>query len=313
MSKAQWCSESIVTGVRVSYKASRVLAQMKTACQQLVILQNEPFGRVLMLDDVVQTTTRDEFIYHEMLGHTPLLAHPCPKDVLIVGGGDCGLAREVLRHTGVRKVTQVEIDPDVVELSRKHLSEMNAAVFADSRFELRIADGAAFVNECESSFDVVLIDSTDPIGASRALFARDFYAAVQRRMRPDGVLVAQAGVPFLQSEGFRSTLVELASVFQVVDCYLIAAPSYFGGHLAFAWASNDLVPESVSLQTLTERYAASGLRTRYYTPSIQKAAFVLPPYIRELMPRWQSCSGVDNGASQAGSICNTRKRPSVHT
>ena len=282
MSKPQWCAETVIRPVRVSYKASRILAELKTGYQHVVILENETFGRMLMLDGAVQTTTQDEFIYHEMLAHVPLFTHGNARDVLIVGGGDCGLAEEVIKHRTLQTVTQVELDPDVVELSRKYLSQINAPVFSDKRFQLHYADGAAFVRDTQQSFDVVLIDSTDPVGAARALFTADFYTAVRRRLRPGGVLVSQAGVPFVQAHVFGSAMRHLSRAFPLVESYLAAAPSYFGGHLAFGWATEDLKADSVDLQTIAERYASSGVRTRYYTPEVHKAAFVLPPYVAEM-------------------------------
>jgi spermidine synthase len=282
MSKPQWCAESIHKQVRVSYKASRVLAAVKTGYQHLVILENEAFGRVLMLDGAVQTTTQDEFIYHEMLAHVPLFTHGSVRDVLIIGRGDCGLAEEVLKHRTVDTVTQVELDPDVVELSRKYLAQINAPVFLDKRFQLHYADGAAFVRDAQQSFDVVLVDSTDPLGAARTLFTSNFYSAVRTRLRPGGVLVCQAGVPFVQVNVFSSTMRHLATAFPVVDAYLVGSPSYFGGNLAFGWASDSVTSDSVELGTLAQRYAASGFRTRYYTPDVHKAAFVLPPCVADM-------------------------------
>jgi spermidine synthase len=258
------------------------LAELKTGYQHVVILENETFGRVLMLDGAVQTTTQDEFIYHEMLAHVPLFTHGSAGDVLIVGGGDCGLAEEVLRHRAVQAVTQVELDPDVAELSRKYLSQINAPVFSDKRFQLHYGDGAAFVSRTQQFFDVVLIDSTDAVGAARALFTADFYLAVKSRLRPGGVLVCQAGVPFVQANQFGSAIRHLAAAFSIVDSYLIASPSYFGGHLAFGWASDDLKADSADLPTLAARYAASGILTRYYTPEVHRAAFVLPAYVAEM-------------------------------
>ena len=282
MSKPQWWAESVLRPVRVSYKASRVLAAVKTGHQHVVILENEAFGRVLMLDGAVQTTTQDEFIYHEMLAHVPLFTHGNVRDVLIIGGGDCGLAEEILKHESLDTVTQVELDPDVVELSRRYLAQINAPVFSDKRFRLHYADGAAFVRETQQSFDVVLVDSTDPFGAARVLFTPDFYLAARGRLRPGGVLVCQAGVPFVQASIFSTTMRHLATAFPVVDTYLAASPSYFGGSLAFGWASEDLKGNSVSLATLAERYAASGIRPRYYTPDVHTAAFVLPPYVEDM-------------------------------
>jgi len=283
VSAGRWFSELVAPGVRLGYEVRQELAQDKTEYQELALIENERFGRVLMLDGVAQTTTADEFIYHEMLAHVPLLAHGHAAEVLIVGGGDCGLAEEVLKHPTVRSVTQVEIDAQVVEFSRRHLAELNAPVFADERFHLRIADGAAFVAESPQQFDVVLIDSTDPTGAAQVLFSREFYASVRRRLRPGGVVVVQAGVPFLQPQHFAGTLQNLAGTFPISSCYLLAAPSYFGGHLALGWASESLAPQGVAVSLLRERHAAAGIKTRYYTPEVHQAAFALPAYIQELI------------------------------
>jgi spermidine synthase len=138
------------------------------------------------------------------------------------------------------------------------------------------------VRDTQQSFDVVLIDSTDPVGAARALFTADFYLAVRRRLRPGGVLVCQAGVPFVQAQVFGSVMRHLAGAFPFVNSYLVASPSYFGGHLAFGWASEDLQADRVDLQTIAERYASSGVLTRYYTPEVHEAAFVLPPCVAEI-------------------------------
>ncbi|HEX7117019.1 MAG TPA: polyamine aminopropyltransferase [Steroidobacter sp.] len=285
MTRPQWCSETIIPSVRMSYKASRILARVKTAYQKAVVFENESFGRVLMLDDAVQTSTEDEFVYHEMLAHVPLFTHGGEADVLIIGGGDCGLAEEVLKHKAVRSVTQVEIDAKVTELAREYFADINGPVFADPRFALHHGDGAAFVRTTEQSFDVALVDSTDPIGPGRVLFEPQFYAAVRKCLKPGGVLVVQAGVPFLQKDSFSMAMRNLASTFPIVECYLLTSPTYFGGQMALGWASQSLEPDSVSLETLMERYAASGLETRYYTPQVHKAAFALPPYIGEMLAK----------------------------
>lgn len=279
MKRRRWHAERIAPGVRVLYEMQHVLAREKTAHQELLLLENRCFGRVLLLDGVTQVTTADEFMYHEMLSHVPLLAHGQVRDVLIVGGGDGGLAEEVLKHAGVRSVTQVEIDTAVVEFARRHLGKINAGAFTDSRFQLQSGDAAAFVRTTEQRFDAVLVDSTDPVGPAKSLFMPAFYDAVRRCLQPDGVLVIQAGVPFLQPHGFASAMRNLARAFPVVSCYLVASPSYFGGHLALGWASSAISPQAVSLRSLTQRLAAAKLNARYYTPEVHKAAFALPAYI----------------------------------
>ncbi|MCL4144200.1 UNVERIFIED_CONTAM: hypothetical protein GTU68_039063 [Idotea baltica] len=157
--------------------------------QRLRVFENAKFGRVLTLDGVVQTTTADEFIYHEMLAHVPILAHGAAKRVLIVGGGDGGMAREVLRHTSVDHVTMVEIDAGVVDFSKEYLPSLSNGAFDDPRLELVIADGAAFVSETDQRFDVMIVDSTDPIGPGEVLFTDTFYGRAKGLLNRNGVLV----------------------------------------------------------------------------------------------------------------------------
>jgi spermidine synthase len=277
-----WTEELIAPGLRVSYGVNRVLAQSSTPHQQLTLIENDQFGRVLLLDGVTQVTTADEFIYHEMLAHVPLLAHGDARDVLIIGGGDCGLAEEVLKHESVRRVFQVELDAAVVTAARRHLGSINASVFQDERFQLRIDDGVRFADGLTESFDVVLVDSTDPVGPGARLFSAELYRNIGRCLRMRGILAVQAGVPFLQGEAFSSTMRNLSSAFKSAGCYLLASPSYFGGHLAIGWGSDSLQANGPSLELLAERMARSGLNLRYYSPEIHKAAFVLPPYIAAL-------------------------------
>ncbi|HEY0939706.1 MAG TPA: polyamine aminopropyltransferase [Steroidobacter sp.] len=291
----KWADEQIARGIRLSYGVNRVLSQASTPHQELTLIENDQFGRVLLLDGVTQVATADEFIYHEMLAHVPLFAHGEARDVLIIGGGDCGLAEEVLRHEGVRRVFQVELDAAVVDAARRHLGAINAPVFSDQRFHLKIDDGVRFVDGLDERFDVVLVDSTDPIGPGARLFSAEFYRAIQRCLRPRGVLAVQAGMPFLQRTGFATTVANLSSVFQRSGCYLLASPSYVGGHLSLGWGSDSLRIDSVALDVLEGRIARSGLNLRYYSAAIHRAAFVLPPYIAQLLPS----RSVDQSTPQA--------------
>ena len=173
--------------------------------QRIRVFENARFGRVLTLDGVVQTTEGDEFIYHEMMAHVPILAHGAARRVLIVGGGDGGMAREVLRHRAVEHVTMVEIDAGVVEFSKKYLPSLSAGAFDDPRLDLVIADGADFVAQTDRRFDVAIIDSTDPVGPGEVLFTDTFYGRAKRCLAPGGVLVTQNGVPFMQGDELAGT------------------------------------------------------------------------------------------------------------
>ena len=283
MRDESWFAETLTPHTRLALEASRVLVHERTGEHELALIENDVFGRVLLLDGAVQLTTSDEFIYHEMMAHVPILAHGSARDVLIVGGGDCGLAEEVLKHASVRRLVQVEIDPKVVELARVHFAEMNAPVFTDPRFELTIGDGAVYARDASDRFDVVLVDSTDPVGPGAVLFTLEFYRNIRERLNPGGVLVTQNGVPFLQTSEFAAAMQRLAATFRHVSAYAISVPTYFGGHLALGFSSDDDAPLRVDVPELERRYADAKLETRYYSPRHHPAAFALPRYIEDAL------------------------------
>ena len=280
MSGARWFEETLHDDVRVSFRADAVLHEEKSAHQHLALIRNPTFGEVLLLDEVTQVTARDEFIYHEMLAHVPLCAHGAAREVLIVGGGDGGLAEEVLKHPGVARVTLVEIDRAVVDFAKEHFAAMSRAAFADPRLDVVIADGRAFAAETDRRFDVVLVDSTDPIGPGAVLFTAEFYRDLARCLNAGGVVATQNGVPFLQPREFQMGLGNLKRVFADATAYVIAVPTYFGGHMTLGFAGTP-APRP-DLDTLERRFADLGLDTRYYTPEVHQAAFALPRFIRDL-------------------------------
>jgi len=251
--------------------------------QRLRVFENPTFGRILTLDGVVQVTEADNFIYHEMLTHTPILAHGAAKRVLIVGGGDGGMAREVLKHESVEQVTMVEIDGGVVEFSKQYLPGISAGAFDDPCLDLVIADGADFMRDNRDQFDVIIIDSTDPIGPGEVLFTDTFYDHARARLTERGIIVTQNGVPFLQGDELTGTMRAFKALFADYTCYLATIPTYAGGPMALGWGSNGDA-RHVDLDTLKARFAAAGIETDYYTPEVHKAAFALPPYVSRLIP-----------------------------
>ncbi len=257
-----------------SFVMDEILFESKTAHQHLVIFNNAQWGRVMALDGVIQTTERDEFIYHEMLTHVPMMAHPCPKRVLIVGGGDGGILREVLKHPEVEQVTQVEIDEAVVSMCRTYFPNHSQGAYDDPRLNLVIGDGVEFVNQTAQTFDVVISDSTDPVGPGEVLFTSRFYAGVQRCLAEGGIFVAQNGVSFLQGDELKTSAQRLGLTFAHRGFYSVAVPTYVGGIMTLAWAS-----DAVDLTTVPPR--AVELATRYYTPALHQACFALPRYIAE--------------------------------
>lgn len=280
---SDWLRENLHPHYAQSLKVDRVLYDSKTEHQRLKVIENGTFGRILTLDDVVQTTEGDNFVYHEMLTHVPILAHGAAKHVLIIGGGDGGMAREALRHTSVEKVTMVEIDAGVVDFSKEYLPMLSNGAFEDPRLNLVINDGALFMRETTEKFDVIIVDSTDPIGPGEVLFTDTFYGHAKRAMNEGGIIVTQNGVPFMQGDELTNTLRAFQALFADATCYTATVPTYAGGPMAFGWGT-DGTARDVSLETLEERFAAAGFDTNYYTPSVHKAAFALPRYVEKLFP-----------------------------
>ena len=286
MAEKRWIAETLFEplGFRMSYEIERVLYETRTAHQHLVLFEHKFFGKMLMLDGATQITSRDEYVYQEMMSHVPLFAHGRARDVLIVGGGDCGIAEEVLKHKSVRRLTQVEIDASVVEFAKQHYPEFTKPVFADKRFESVIGDGMHYVASTKRRFDVIIVDSTDPQGPGAVLFTKEFYAGCKRCLNKGGVLVTQNGVPFLQADELKTSIGHFSTLFADAACYTAAVPTYVGGLMAMGFASDDKRLRRTSARLLAERYRKAGrFATRYWTPDLQVAAFALPRFIAELV------------------------------
>ncbi|RBI85066.1 polyamine aminopropyltransferase [Rhodosalinus halophilus] len=280
---SDWVRERLHRDFAQALRVERMLYDSETAHQRLKVFENPTFGRVMTLDDVVQVTEADNFIYHEMLTHVPILAHGSARRVLIVGGGDGGMAREALRHAGIERVTMVEIDAGVVEFAKDYLPGISAGAFDDPRLELVIADGAEFMRRDGAAFDVIIVDSTDPVGPGEVLFTDSFYGHAKRRLAPDGILVTQNGVPFLQGAELTNTMRAFRSLFADAACYLATVPTYAGGPMAFGWGTDGPARET-PLDVLRGRFEAAGIATDYYTPEVHQAAFALPGYVQKLLP-----------------------------
>jgi spermidine synthase len=233
-----WMRETLHPDYAQSLRVDKMLYDSKTDHQRLKVFENGTFGRVLTLDDVVQTTEGDNFIYHEMMTHVPIIAHGAARRVLIIGGGDGGMAREVLRHDTVEHVTMVEIDAGVVDFSGEYLPMLSRGAFDDARLELVIADGAGFIRRTAGGYDIIIVDSTDPVGPGEVLFTDTFYGHAKRALTEDGILVTQNGVPFLQGEELTNTMRAFRALFSDATCYLATIPTYAGGPMAFGWGTD---------------------------------------------------------------------------
>lgn len=271
-----WLKEMQIEGAAMTYKVKETLVRKKTQYQDLAIVDTDAFGRMLVLDGIVQTTIKDEFVYHEMITHIPLFTHPNPKKVLVVGGGDGGAIREILKHKSVEKAILCEIDGDVIEECKKYLPEISCAL-DDPRCEIFVGDGIQYVKEHKNEFDVIIVDSTDPFSIAEGLFGGNFYKDIYNALTEDGIFVAQTETPFYLPETVKKVFNDARNIFPVTKLFMAAIPTYPGGYWSFTIGSKKYDPTQVDTTKIPE------LDTKYYTPEIHKACFVLPKYIQELV------------------------------
>ena len=278
----RWFDETLYPTQRQSFRVDRELYRGRSEFQEILIFENETVGRVLALDGVVQLTTRDEHVYHEMLTHLPLLAHGAARNVLIIGGGDGGILEEALKHPIARAV-MVEIDGLVIEQCRRHLDLVCGRAFEDPRTELIVGDGVRFMAETQERFDLIVVDSTDPVGPAVELFGEDFFGNARDRLTERGVLVTQNGVPFFQPQEITDTYAKRKNLFPRTGFYAAAIPTYYGGFMALGWASKSLDLAAPDRSAIAARHAELGIATHYYNPDIHVAAFALPSFVQALM------------------------------
>lgn len=260
----------------IFFTVKKVLYSGRSRFQTIEIVLNRDYGRVLMLDGLVQTTERDEFYYHEMLVHPALSSHPKPDRVLIVGGGDGGALREVLKHP-VKKAWMVEIDGEVIEACRKHFPWLRPS-FRDQRAEFVIADGNVFIEKTPETFDVIIVDSSDPVGPSTVLHAEAFYRKLKCRLNPGGIIAAQAGSLMLHQDSHARKSVFLRKIFRHSGLYLGPVPTYPVG----MWCYNFL---SEGVDPLAPRKLRIPKGLKYYNGDIHRAAFALPNFLKEELVR----------------------------
>ncbi len=257
------------------YNTIKKLFSQKSDFQQVDVVETKGYGKMLLNDGLVMVTERDEFVYHDMIAHPALFVHPNPKKVLVIGGGDGGTAREVLRHKGVEKCVMVEIDEVVVNASREFIPQ-TACELDNPRLELIIGDGVEYVANTTEKFDVILVDSTDPIGPATPLFGVDFYKNIHKILSDDGIVVSQCESPYYEVEAQTSLLKVLNQVFDDVFIYNFHNLTYPGGLWSFSFATKKHHPIN---DFKKERVLESGLKFQYYTPELHSASFALPQFM----------------------------------
>jgi spermidine synthase len=278
----QFIAETLYQDWGQFFRDHEILHEEKSSEQHLLLINTKSYGKVLLLDGVVQVTERDNFVYHEMLTHVPVICHGSCKKVLVIGGGDGGMAKELLKYQDI-EVTLVEIDQSVVDFTKQYLPEICEDAFNNDKLELKIADGAAYVQETSDRFDVIIVDSTDPAGPGEVLFTKEFYTNCKRILNPEGILVTQNGIPFTQADELRQSVTYFKELFTIGTCYVGTVPIYIGGEMAFGFATDNQTALSVSEAEIAERFLKTGITTNYYTPKLHNAAFALPRYIEKII------------------------------
>lgn len=271
-----WFTEQQTPDLGFTCKVTKTIYTTKTKYQDLAILETKQFGKMLVLDGAVQTTIADEFCYHELIAHVPLFTHPNPKKVAVIGGGDGGVIREILKHDEVEKAYLIEIDQEVIEASKKYLPEISCAL-DDKRAEVIITDGIKFVSEHKNMFDVIIVDSTDPVGPAVGLFESNFYQAVYECLKEDGLFVAQTESPFYDQELIRNVFHSIKSIFPITRLYLGFIPTYPSGLWSFTMGSKKYDPLETDISKIKR------IDTKYYNPELHKALFALPTFVQKII------------------------------
>ena len=266
-------------GFGVTMETQNVLYSAKTEYQTIDILETQGLGKVLLLDGLVMTTERDEFFYHEMISHIPMNSHPNPERVLVIGGGDGGTVREVLKHDTVKEVVLCEIDGMVIDACKKYLPSI-AGMLDDERVDIQVRDGIEYISQHEDAFDIILIDSTDPMGPGEGLFTEEFYSNVNKALKEGGIMCAQSESPFVQQRQMKMAYRLLRKAFPKVNTFLGPIPTYPGGYWSWAFCSNTVEPLSFIAEDRVQKIAK---QAKLYNLDIHKAAFALPNFVKKLV------------------------------
>lgn len=264
--------------VGLSLTITDVLHEETSPYQKIQVAESEQYGRMLILDGVFQTSVKDEWTYHEMVSHVPLMVHPHPERVLIIGGGDGGVAREVCRHESVKQVDLCEIDERVIELSKEYFPTISKVLLDQpEKLHVHVGDGIAFAKSVKNFYDVIIIDCSDPIGPGEGLFTREFYQSAKEALREDGLIVQQTESPIVQQKIVHDVFEAMGDVFPIVRMYFSHVPIYPECMHSFMIGSKKWDPLTVEIH----REAPQPMR--YYNKDIQKSCFALPNFIKELI------------------------------
>jgi len=271
-----WFTEYWTDNVGITFRVKDV-KKFKSKFQEIALLDTLEFGKMLVLDGLIQTTEKDEFIYHEMISHPAMFLHPNPEKVLVIGGGDGGTVREVLKHKSVKEVHLCEIDEEVILVAEKYLPSISYQL-KNPKVKIFIEDGNQFLEENKNSYDIIIMDNSDPIGASEVLFKAEFYEKVKRALKKGGIMVAQTESPILQKNYFKNAVSEIKKIFKNVGVYLAYIPTYPSGMWSFSIASED-----IDIFNLDRELKLEGIDLRYFNSDIFKSLYVLPTFVSDII------------------------------
>lgn len=278
-----WFTENHTENVKFSIQIDRQLYSSQSDFQRIDIFLSTEFGRFLTLDGYMMLTEKDEFIYHEMMVHVPMAVHPTVRRVLVIGGGDGGTARELIRYQTIEQIDVVEIDEEVVSACKQHLRQ-TACGFDDERIHLYYEDGLKYVRRYEDVYDLILVDSTDPFGPGEGLFTKEFYGNCFKALKSDGIMVNQHESPFYPNDAMAMQRAHkrIVNSFPISKVYQAHIPTYPSGHWLFGFASKQYHPLS---NHDADRWKAFGIQTRYYNEQLHRGAFALPNYVEEMLEK----------------------------
>ena len=276
-----WFSENHTDDVKLSIRVDRQLYSVQSDYQRIDVFDSKEFGRVLTLDGYVMMTERDEFIFHEMLVHVPMAVHPNVRKVLIIGGGDGGVVRELSHYPEIESIDLVELDPLLVEVCKKYLPNTSCRM-DEKRLHLYCTDALRFVRSKENEYDLIIVDSTDPFGPGEILFTKEFYGNCYKALKEDGIMIHHNESPFYMEEAAWCQRIHkrVCDIFEESAVYQAHLPTYPSGHWLFGFASKKYHPLNDSAP---EKWNMRGIHTRYYTTRLHQGAFALPAYVEEML------------------------------
>lgn len=274
--KGLWFTELQTDDMAISLKVKESLHREESQYQEISMVDTYEFGRMLLLNGIIMTTVKDEFVYHEMISLPALNTHPNPKNVLVIGGGDGGTIREIVKHPKVEKATLCEIDGQVIEVSKKYLPEI-AGSLNDPKVNILVADGIKHIQESKNTYDVILVDSTDPVGPAVGLFSKEFYQGIYEALKDDGMFVAQTESPWVNEDLIKRIFGDVKSIFPITKLYLANVPTYPTGLWSFTMGSKKYDPLAI------DKTKIPNTNTKYYTPDIHFNAFNLPPFVEKVI------------------------------